>query len=99
MVICDPAKIDDRCCKGAPDLIIEILSPSTARHDRIVKFQLYLKAGVRDYWIVDPDTKTIQAGIWENGRYSFAVYSDDGAVPVSVLPGLHINLSEVFTEV
>ena len=54
-VVCDRSKIDRHGCKGAPDLIIEILSPSTRRHDRLVKLNLYQRAGVREYWMVDPD--------------------------------------------
>jgi Uma2 family endonuclease len=58
-VVCDPAKIDDRGCNGAPDLIIEILSPSNKRHDQLRKFNLYLDAGVREYWVVDPEQESI----------------------------------------
>jgi len=98
-VICDMTKIDKRGCKGAPDLIIEILSASTARHDRVIKYNLYLKAGVREYWIVDPDEKTVQACVLNDGRYYMSVYTDEDIVPVSVLPGFNINLHEVFNDI
>lgn len=98
VVICDRSKIDDKGCKGAPDLVIEILSPSTARHDRIVKFQQYQRAGVREYWIVDPDTKSLQACILENGRYFVTAYADTDTASVGVLEGCEIDLREVFTE-
>ncbi|GHV15630.1 hypothetical protein FACS189491_12510 [Spirochaetia bacterium] len=61
VVICDPSKIDKRGCKGAPDLVIEIVSPSSIRHDRLVKFRKYQQAGVKEYWIADPETKSIQS--------------------------------------
>ena len=54
LVVCDKNKLDGKCCNGAPDFVVEILSPSTADHDRVNKFQVYVAAGVREYWIVDP---------------------------------------------
>ena len=95
-VICDRSKIDNKGCKGAPDLIVEILSPSTARHDRMVKFELYRRAGVREYWIVDPETKLVQVCLLEDGRYFTSVYADTAVV--SVLPGCEIQLADVFAE-
>ena len=97
-VICNRSKLNDRGCKGAPDLVIEITSPSTARHDRVVKFNQYLKAGVLEYWIIDPDTKTLQVCVLENGRYFTTVYADTDTAPVKVLNGCTINLSDVFAE-
>lgn len=93
-VVCDPAKLDDRGCKGPPDLIIEILSPSTARYDRIVKFNKYREAGVREYWIVDPEEKAVFAYVLKNGEYTAAIY--DETAPVAVLPGCGIDLTAVF---
>ena len=58
-VICDPNKLTDQGCSGAPDWIIEIISPSTSSHDYVRKLNLYLDAGVREYWIVDPTQKHI----------------------------------------
>jgi Uma2 family endonuclease len=96
-VICDSSKLDDRGCNGAPDLIIEILSPSTSTKDKVRKYNLYLDAGVREYWIVDPDTESAQVYVLENGRYA-AAYVVPDTVPVTVLPGCIINLKEVFAE-
>ena len=98
LVVCDSSKLDGKCCKGAPDLIIEILSPSTSRYDRMVKFQQYQQAGVREYWIVDPNDKTVQVCILESGRYFTTVHADTDTAPVSVLPGCEVNLQEVFAE-
>ncbi|HAG69540.1 MAG TPA: Uma2 family endonuclease [Lachnospiraceae bacterium] len=58
-VICDPSKLTDRGCTGAPDWIIEIVSPGNAAYDYITKLKKYLAAGVREYWIVDPDTDSV----------------------------------------
>jgi Uma2 family endonuclease len=98
VVVCDPAKRDKQGCKGPPDLVIEVLSPSTVRHDRIVKFRKYQQAGVREYWIVDPETQSIQACVLENGRYVTFVYDETDIAPVAVLPGCRIALKDIFTE-
>jgi Uma2 family endonuclease len=97
-VICDPAKLDDRGCNGVPDLVAEVLSPSTARYDRTVKFRQYRRAGVREYWLVDPDTKTVEICVLEDGRYVITAWDDTETVPVTVLPGCEIALPAVFAE-
>jgi Uma2 family endonuclease len=94
VVICDQSKIDKRGCNGAPDLVIEILSPSNGRHDLVLKFNKYLEAGVREYWIVDPEEKAIQVHLLDNGRYITHMY--DRTAPVQILPGCVIDLSAVF---
>jgi Uma2 family endonuclease len=107
VVICDPKKLDERGCNGAPDLVVEILSPSTARYDRIVKFRKYQKAGVREYWIVDPDEKTLQVCLlasqpgpkgFEKDGYLVTMYAETDTAPVSVLPGCTIPLPDLFAE-
>ena len=97
-VICDRAKIDDKGCNGAPDLIVEVLSPSSARHDKLVKFNVYQRAGVREYWIVDPDSKTVAVYLLEGGRFVASAYGETDTLPVSVLEGCGINLAEVFED-
>ena len=90
---------DEIGCKGAPDLVIEILSDSTRRHDRIVKYNLYQRAGIREYWIVDPERHTVQVYVLEDGKYNAAdAYTSSASVPVSVLPGCVIDLQRVFFE-
>ena len=96
VIVCDAAKLDDAGCKGPPDMVAEILSPSTARHDRFTKLRQYQKAGVREYWIVDPDSRTVSVHILENGKYTINAFGDEGSAPVHVLPGCEINLPDVF---
>ncbi|MDR3115760.1 MAG: Uma2 family endonuclease [Treponema sp.] len=96
VVVCDRSKLDERGCNGAPDMVIEILSPSTARTDKVVKFHTYLAAGVKEYWIVNPDEKIIQVHILENGHYTVDMYDETGKVPVMVLPGCIIDVSVIF---
>lgn len=96
-VICDPRKLDDIGCKGAPDLIIEILSPSTRRHDLLTKFNLYLRAGVREYWIVDPANKDAQVFLLEDGHYSAKDFGSEGdKIKVNVLEDCYLDLSAIF---
>jgi len=105
VVICDPSKIDEQGCKGAPDLVIEILSPSTKRKDKTIKLQLYQKAGVREYWIVSPEDKDIEVHHFENNSIElFGVNKEEThdtnklpeIAPVNVLPGLEIDVKEIF---
>jgi Uma2 family endonuclease len=99
IVVCDRSKLDGKVCNGAPDLVVEVLSPSTARHDRWLKYNLYRDAGVREYWIVDPDTKTVSANALSgDGEYIARAYGDTDEAPVSVLSGCVINLKDVFAE-
>ena len=99
VVICDRSKITGTGCVGAPDMAIEILSPSTESRDTLVKFKLYMNAGVREYWIVDPDKKTVAAHVLDSGRFYVSHYSETDTAPVHVLEGCDINLSEVFMDV
>jgi Uma2 family endonuclease len=98
VVICDKEKLDERGCNGAPDLVIEITSPSTARYDRIYKFRKYQQAGVREYWIVDPDTMSVHVCILENDKYVVSAYDETETIPVTVLEGCEIDLKAVFAE-
>jgi len=98
LVVCDHSKLDGKCCNGAPDLVIEISSPSTARHDRVIKLRLYQKAGVREYWIVDPETKTVQVCTLQNGQYIIRGYTDEDTPEVEILTGCEVNLKDVFGE-
>ncbi|MDE6589462.1 MAG: Uma2 family endonuclease [Oscillospiraceae bacterium] len=97
-VVCDPSKLDKHGCKGAPDMVAEILSPSTRRHDRLTKFNLYQRAGVREYWIVDPADKSVQVFTLEDGHYTAKDFGAAGdKVRVNVLEDCVIDLSETFT--
>jgi Uma2 family endonuclease len=99
VVVCDPSKLDKYGCTGAPDMVIEILSPSTARVDRIVKRRKYQNAGVREYWLVDPDTKALEVCTLNGeGLYTISTFEDTDTVPISVLEGCAVDLSDLFSE-
>ena len=90
VVVCDPGKLDDYGCKGAPDLVIEILSPSTRRHDRIVKLDLYQRAGVREYWIVDPAKELIMAYWFEQETMEQYSFGED--IPAGIFQDFSIKI-------
>jgi Uma2 family endonuclease len=95
-VICDKRKLGYEGCRGAPDLVIEVLSPSNSSLETVRKFNLYLDAGVREYWIVEPKLKTVQVFTLQNTSYLGTVYNAGDLLPSRVLDGLTVNLSEVF---
>ena len=98
IVVCDASKLDEKGCQGAPDLIIEIVSPSSASIDNIKKLKLYEKNGVKEYWIVDPIYKIVTIyKIMENGLYGKPEnYSEKDKIDVELLKGLTIDLGLVF---
>jgi len=98
-VVCDLSKLDDRGCCGAPDLIIEIVSPKNSKRDVKDKFKIYEENGVREYWIVNPNDENVNVfTLNENGIYQLVgIYSNEDKIPVNIFNGdLEIDLSEVF---
>lgn len=97
-VICDRKKLDERGCLGAPDLIVEILSPSTTEKDLTYKYDLYESHGVREYWVVSPGDKTLQIYTLEsNDRYRPSrLYVRSNRVFSTVLEGFSVDLSDIF---
>lgn len=101
-VICDLNKLDKYGCKGAPDFIIEILSPSTQKHDRIIKLQQYQRAGVKEYWIVSPEDETVQIFLLDNTQnilFPVELYEKNDIAKVNVLEGCFIELKKVFDNI
>jgi Uma2 family endonuclease len=99
-VVCDAARIDARGCRGAPDLVLEILSPSTSAKDQSEKLDLYERHGVREYWIVDPGAGLVRVyTLGDDGRFGRdAVHPAGASVPVAILPGLAIDSGLVLGE-
>ena len=96
VIVCDHSKLDDAGCKGAPDMVVEILSPSTSHKDRNIKFNTYLRSGIKEYWTIDPDAKSLAAHILKDNNYITHAYTQEETAPVHILEGCNINLSEVF---
>jgi Uma2 family endonuclease len=101
VVVCDEGKLRKSGYFGVPTLVIEIASPSTSKKDRLLKFNKYEKAGVKEYWIVEPDGKIVSVfTLQENKRYGRPeVYSDQDKIKVSVFPDLEIDLGTVFARI
>ena len=98
LVVCDQEKLDDQGCVGAPDFIIEILSPATAARDQVDKAELYEKSGVKEYWTVHPVDQVIQIQRQgPDGMFAgWLIHKGRETIEVSVLPGLHIDFRRVF---
>ena len=98
-IICDESKIDSRGCCGAPDLVIEILSPGNSKKEIRLKHELYEEAGVKEYWIVNPEEENIVVFVLnEEGKFSgLKMYAGDDNIQSFAVPGLNINLTEIFT--
>lgn len=86
LVVCDRSKIIRRCVCGAPDFVVEILSPATRKKDMFVKLNKYMNAGVREYWIIDPEQKKILSYDLEHLNYP-VIYGFDAKVPVGIFGG------------
>ena len=96
LVVCDSKKLSKKSVDGPPDLIIEIMSPSNTHSQLFYKFNYYLKAGVKEFWVIDPEERIVNVHIYNKGRYFTTLYKDDDHIPVSILPGLEIALEDVW---
>jgi len=94
-VICDDAKLDKQGCIGAPDLVVEILSPGNSRKEMKDKFELYEEAGVLEYWIVDPESEAIEAYLLVDKRYVLQSNSSN-EVQISILPDAKVNTKDLW---
>jgi Uma2 family endonuclease len=99
-IICNPEILDEKGCNGAPDLIVEILSPSTSEKDATIKFDLYEEVGVKEYWMVYPELNLLDVFLLNDKRkYQFIrKYAAIQKVPVNILEGCRIDLEKVFQD-
>ncbi|GBU28921.1 hypothetical protein R84B8_02483 [Treponema sp. R8-4-B8] len=97
-VICDEKKRGYEGCRGAPDLVIEILSPTNTAIEMERKLKLYQDAGVREYWIVDPENNGVTVYRFQEGAILTYLYKSADKVPVAIFPDLNIALEQVFAE-
>lgn len=96
-VICDLDKLDDRGCLGAPDLIVEILSPGNTKKEQDLKFRIYEEAGVFEYWIVHPTDKNIQVFVLQDGIYiGLKPFTEGEIITSKTFPELSFSTDEIF---
>jgi len=98
-IVCDPSKVDERGVCGAPDLVIEVLSPGNSQKEVRYKYELYEEAGVREYWVVNPtEQNLIVFLLTEEGEFgSGRMYTNGDKLAMNILPGYSINVTEIFT--
>ena len=93
LVVCDPAKIDRRGVRGAPDWVAEVISPSSASHDLIRKRRAYEAAGVREYWVIHATDRVVMVYDFEGGK--FDVVDLEGSMAIGVLPGVRVDWTPI----
>ena len=99
-IICDETKLDDYGCNGAPDLIVEIVTPNNSKYDVDTKFRLYQEAGVMEYWIVQTEMKTVLVYRLQDGVYvGSKPFSEGETIESPLFPDMKIAVDEVFYRV
>lgn len=99
IVICDKTGLMENAYEGVPALVIEIISPSNQSHDRIRKYSTYMEFGINEYWMVNPELKTVEVYVLEACEYKqAAIYKGDDCAVSQIFDGLDILLEEVFSK-
>ena len=99
-IVCDLQKLDTRGVRGAPDWLAEVLSPGTARHDKIVKLRVYERVGVREVWFIDPIKRALIIHRLQGGRYERAALLElKGQTPLTAVPDVTIDWDQVLAEI
>lgn len=97
-VVCEKSKLDEYGCRGAPELVMEVLSPSSRKHDRLVKLNLYQRAGVPEYWIINPEEESVQVFL-RDGSGNLRIHNEYDRTEIAkvhALDGCFIELCKVF---
>jgi Uma2 family endonuclease len=98
-VVCDLDKIEEQCINGAPDLVVEILSPHTRKKDLQLKYEVYEEVGVREYWIVMPEEKLIEVFALVDQKYHrIQTYTETDIIQSTIFPSLEVDLNHVFKD-
>jgi Uma2 family endonuclease len=96
-IICDESKLDKRGCQGAPDLVVEIISPNNSKHDLHTKFNLYLESGVKEYWLVEPEERMILVYTLRDGEYiGLKPFTEGEDMKSPLFPEMSIAIEDIF---
>ena len=95
MVVCDKEKLDEKGCHGAPDFVVEVASESTKYKDFVIKLNKYMTAGVKEYWIVDPDTRKTHIYSLKDGTFALSDYGFDETVTGVLCPDLEVIMEKL----
>ncbi len=99
-VVCDLAKLDRRGCIGAPDIVVEVLSPGNNSKELKRKYDVYEEAGVKEYWVVGPIYQTVTIYILHEGKYQASrIMTPGDIITSSVLPGFTLDIAEMFKDI
>ena len=95
-IVCDPEKLaDEKAVKGAPDMVIEITSPSNEKHDRVIKHAKYIEAGVKEIWYINFETEIVDAWRLKEGVYTADTYTTEDTIPVGIFQDFEIDMKEI----
>jgi Uma2 family endonuclease len=99
-IVCDPSKVDAKGVCGAPDLVIEVLSPGNTRKEMRDKFELYEEAGVKEYWVIYPTEQNVAVFLLDTqGKFGAATFYVNGdKLASTILPGLELNVDDIFID-
>jgi Uma2 family endonuclease len=99
LIVCDRHKLDQRGMRGAPDWLAEVLSPSTASHDQIIKVPVYERAGVREVWLIHPTDRILTIYRLEGGRYGRPTILElKGQTPLTAVPGVSVDWDRLLSQ-
>lgn len=99
-IICDESKLDEQGCNGAPDLIVEILSPNNSKHNVHTKFNLYEESGVKEYWMVEPTERMVLVYTLQNNKYiGLKPFTEGEIIQSPLFPDMKIEVESVFHKV
>ena len=96
LVVCDRSKLGKGSVNGPPDLVLEIISPSTSNKELFTKFRAYLDAKIKEYWMIEPEQRFVQVHVYEKGHFISFSYDAGETVPSTVLPGFSVELKTLW---